>query len=105
MKRSFGMLDTTKNSVNQELSRARKKYPGQVKLTTLDHFISELKHSLELHARGKGYAVQIGANATVIAALAIRIHEEGADGFPYQRRASGELNFDVGEHIDSETED
>lgn len=77
------MRAETLRAISAELIRARKKYPNPTRLSTLDHFVDVLQAALQDHKNGKGSAVQIFAASLTVAALSVRIAEEGAEGFPY----------------------
>jgi hypothetical protein len=78
------MRDDTLRAVCDELIRARKAHPS--KLNNLHIFQKcavSLHEELVFNQLGKISAVQIYARAAQVAAMAIRILEEGAENFAY----------------------
>lgn len=79
------MRAETLKQISGELVRARQKHPQRgAHLYLIDNYTRDLRDALETHARGKGRSTaQIFASAATVAAMAIRIMEEGTEGFPY----------------------
>lgn len=78
------MRDDTLRAISDELIRARKKFPDRKKnLILIDHFAEQLSHAFTNHQLGIGQACTIYMTAVTLAAMAIRVLEEGADHFEY----------------------
>lgn len=73
------MRDDTLKAIAGELARARKKHPAKRgNLFLLVTATASLEHELDENTAGKIAASQIYARAAQVAALAIRVLEEGA---------------------------
>lgn len=84
------MRDDTLRAIADELIRARKKHPSQGQhLTFLRSYAAELDLALKSNHHAKSAnihgvsATQIYALAATVAAMAIRIMEEGSSGYAY----------------------
>ena len=78
------MRDDTLKAIAEELVRARKKHPNNIR--NLDLLIGtsrSLAEELNSNNLGRMTAVQVYARAAQVAAMAIRILEEGSAGFKY----------------------
>jgi hypothetical protein len=78
------MRSYTAKAVAEELIRARQKHPTRGAHTVLcQNYLRELVKAIEDNHCGKQSASQIFACAMAVAAMAIRIAEEGTFGFKY----------------------
>lgn len=76
--------------IEAELQRARALYPGNgYTLAALAEEVGELNTAMLRHARGYGSPDDIHRQAVQVAAMAIRVAEEGDAAFPY--RPAGEV--------------
>jgi len=72
-------------SVSAELAYAREKFPGnEDQFAALIEEVGELANALIEHKRGKGNGANVFAEAIQVAAMAIRVAEEGSKEFPYR---------------------
>jgi hypothetical protein len=78
------MLDSTLKEISSELIRARKKHPHQGgNITMVQISARALVEELGWHRDKKMTASQVYARAAQLAAMAIRVLEEGSAGYPY----------------------
>lgn len=90
------MRDDTLRAVCDELIRARKKHPQQgAHLIYLSSYLAELQTTFDANDAGKASAVQIYALCAAIAALAIRVLEEGASGRRYAGNRADAPKFEL----------
>lgn len=78
------MRDDTLKAISDELIRARKKHPDNAgNVAMLETCIQSLRMEMRMHHAGRMSAQQVFARAAQIAAMAIRVLEEGTYGFKY----------------------
>jgi hypothetical protein len=82
--------------ISAELQFARAKFPGNnLNFPALVEEVGELSKALLDHSYGKASAESVFAEAIQVAAMAIRIAQEGSAEFPYQFEHSHYQKFDV----------
>jgi hypothetical protein len=78
------MRDDTLRAISDELIRARKKYPRRgLHMKLLASYATELNNAIVQHHCERGAAVQVYACAVSVAAMAIRLLEEGDLNYRY----------------------
>lgn len=71
--------------IQTELRFARQKFPGnKLMLAALVEEVGELSKALIDHSRGKDTASHVFEEAVQVAAMAIRLAQEGDSEFPYE---------------------
>lgn len=89
-------METTGYTLNAELQFARHKFPtNQYLLAALMEEVGELAQALIDHSRGKTTPSHVYEEAIQVAAMAIRIAEEGSQEFPYQYTHQCYQDFNV----------
>lgn len=79
------MDERTAYCLGAELAFARTKFPSnEFKLAALMEEVGELAQAMIDHARGKKTKAQVYEEAIQVAAMAIRVAEEGDAAFPYK---------------------
>ena len=79
------MLNTTFINLQREVEGARTKFPkNQHKLAALQEEAGELAQALIDHSRGNATPQQVYKEAIQVAAMAVRVAEEGDASFPYE---------------------
>lgn len=79
------MDERTLYSLKGELQGARNKFPtNEHKLAALMEEVGELAQAMIDHSRGKGSPLQVYTEAIQVAAMAVRLAEEGDASFPYE---------------------
>jgi hypothetical protein len=77
--------EDTHYSISAELIFARGKFPGnEDQLAVLSEEVGELASALIDQKHGNGSGADVYAEAIQVAAMAIRIAEEGSKEFPYK---------------------
>lgn len=72
-------------NITAEVAGARAKFPtNQHKLAALTEELGELAQALIDHSRGKASPLDVYTEAMQVAAMAVRIAEEGDASFPYR---------------------
>lgn len=91
------MRKATFDQISAELLRARAKHPRQGDfLKLIDSYLDELTNALADHHRPNTKVrstAQIFASAATVAAMAIRIMEEGTEGYRYCEEQHPAGNF------------
>lgn len=83
-----GPLEFTLFAIAEEVTAARKKFPtNEDKLAALTEEVGELANALLEDKYGNGTPEHVRSEALQVAAMAIRIYEEGDAGFPYDPAA------------------
>jgi len=78
------MRDDTLKAIAEELIRARQKHPHRSDhVRLLKSYVEEMELAFASNDAERGTAMQIYADAVTIAAMAIRILEEGSSGHRY----------------------
>lgn len=92
----MGASPETKYCIDAELEFARFKFPStKYLLAALVEEVGELAQALIDHSRGKTTAEHIYEEAIQVAAMAIRLAEEGSEEFPYKYAHSCYQKFPV----------
>ena len=80
--------------ISKEINSARKQFPGnEDMMVALVEEVGELAQALIDHKRGKQSSSDVYAEAIQVAAMAIRIAQEGDSGFPYMYNTRCSLDF------------
>lgn len=80
--------------ISKEINFARKKFPGRkYMLAALVEEVGELHQAMIDHSRGKQTSSDVYAEAIQVAAMAIRIAQEGDAEFPYQFSEQCSIDF------------
>ena len=88
------MLDTTIDDLKRELEGARAKFPeSKHQMAALTEEVGELAQALLDHLYGKATAAMVYREAIQVAAMGIRVAEEGDTTFPYRFSEQCQLEF------------
>lgn len=98
------MNANTEYVISAELNKARRRFPSnRLMLAALVEEVGELSKALIDHSFNKGSAQEVYNEAVQVAAMAIRVMEEGDPQFPYQYSEDLYRNFPiVPAHLDTE---
>lgn len=81
-------------AIRQEVNRARTRYPLNHKLlSSFGEFAGRMRIAFERHKEKQTTAVDIYEKCIIVAALAIRLLEEGDSAYPYRDHDRGGLGL------------
>lgn len=90
------MREQIEYCINAELRYARRRFPdNEDMLAALVEEVGEVANALLEHKRGAKPAKPVFAEAIQVAAMAIRLAEEGSAEFPYKYEHAHYQAFDV----------
>jgi NTP pyrophosphatase (non-canonical NTP hydrolase) len=94
------MDSRTEYCISAELRFARAKFPGSnLNFPALVEEVGELAQALLDHTYGKKTSADVYAEAIQVAAMAIRVAEEGSSEFPYKFSHEDYQAFDVNKEL------